>query len=816
MTCAACVSRLERVLARVPGVASASVNLATASAMVNGGPDLQRQALVTAVEKAGFGVAAPARLTLSVQGMTCAACVGRAERILGKQPGVTRATVNLATARAEVEGNALDGDGLAAALTRAGFPSQVVVDKQALRQAQAGQREDAQQALRHDLLLATVLTLPVFVLEMGGHVVPAFHHWLYAAIGQQPLWWLQALLTALVLALPGRRFFVHGLPALLRGAPEMNSLVAVGSLAAFAYSLLATAAPALLPAGAAQVYFESAAVIVTLVLLGRWLEARARGRASAAIARLVALQPQVARVRRTDAVIDIPLQQLAIDDVLVLGPGERIAADGTVLAGHSAVDESMLSGESLPVDKQAGDSVSAGTLNTTGTLDVRVTAVAGQTALARIITLVEQAQGSKLPIQASVDRITAVFVPIVMGIAALTFGLWWLLAGRLDQALVHAIAVLIIACPCAMGLATPVSILVASGRGAELGVLLRRGEALQRLAGIAVVAADKTGTLTEGRPVLTDFHPRPGFDPEYVAAMVASAEQPSEHPSARAIVEAARRNGLRLSTPAHFLAHPGCGVEAQVDGITVLVGCAAWLQQRGITTEAVASVARRLGAQGRSPLYAAIDGELAAILAVADTIKPSTPAALDALHALRLSVAMVSGDNATTAGAIAADLGINSVHAPVLPAQKVAVVAQLRAQHGAVLFVGDGINDAPALAAADVGMAMGSGTDVAIEAGDVVLVGGNLQGVPTAIALGKATMRNIGQNLFWAFAYNAALIPIAAGVLVPVGGPALSPMLAAGAMALSSLFVVSNALRLRRFQPPLAHQRTAAGVGETA
>ena len=804
MTCAACVSRLERVLARVPGVARASVNLATASATVEAGPAVERAVLVAAVAKAGFTVPASGSVTLAVERLNCAACVSRVERVLLRQPRVETASVNLATATVSVHGHGLDGEALAVALTMAGFPSRPVVTATIApdpRQAQATRQHDEQQQLRADVLLSTALALPVFALEMGGHLVPAFHHWLHAAIGQRPLWWLQALLTALILAVPGRRFLAHGLPALLRGAPEMNSLVAVGSLAAFGYSLVATAVPSLLPAGAAHVYYESAAVIVTLVLAGRWLEARARGRASAAIARLVALQPQVARVRRGSSSVEIPVGQLALGDVLELRPGERIAADGAVLEGHSTVDESMLTGESLPVDKQPGDAVSAGTLNTTGQLVVRVSAIAGQTALSKIITLVEQAQGGKLPIQATLDRVTGVFVPVVMAVAVLTGVAWWLGTGQLDQALVHAIAVLIIACPCAMGLATPVSILVASGRGAELGVLLRRGEALQRLAGVRVVAADKTGTLTIGQPVLTDFHPRPGFDPEYVAALVASAESVSEHPSARAIVAAARGQGLRLSPPARFTAHPGCGVAATVDGAKVHVGSAPWLETLGIDTAPVAAIAQRLAEQGRSPLYVGVDGQLAAILAVADSVKPATADALAALHGLGVPVAMVSGDNAATAAAIASDLHITQVHAPVLPAQKVDVVAQLRQAHGPVLFVGDGINDAPALAAADVGIAMGTGTDVAIESGDVVLVGGNPLGVPTAIALGRATMRNIGQNLFWAFAYNAALIPVAAGVLVPFGGPALSPMLAAGAMALSSLFVVSNALRLRHYQP---------------
>ena len=802
MTCASCVARLERVLGKVAGVRQATVNLATATASIQAETEVDTASLVAAVEKAGFQVPA-GTLELAVDGMTCASCVGRVERVLRKQPGVASATVNLATGRASVQGHGLDAAALAQALGRASFPSRPLHDAGLERSQREDNQQAEQQQLRRELILAAALALPVFVLEMGGHLFPPLHHWLHAAIGQQPLWWLQALLTTAVLAGPGRRFYLHGIPALLRGGPDMNSLVAVGTLAAWGYSLVALLAPGVLPAGSVHVYFESAAVIVALVLAGRWLEARARGQTSAAIARLVQLQPDQARVRRADGSEQhLPLEQLQTGDVLLLRPGERIAADGQVIEGASAVDESMLSGEPLPVDKRPGDAVSAGTVNTTGALAVQVTAVAGDTTLARIITLVEQAQGGKLPIQAKVDQVTRWFVPVVMLLAVLAFVAWWLLAGRLDLGLVNAIAVLIIACPCAMGLATPTSILVATGRGAELGILLRRGEALQRLAEVAVVAADKTGTLTEGKPVLTDFHPRPGFDPDYVAALVAAAESTSEHPSARAIVAAVKAQGLRLPLASDFAAHPGQGISARVDGSLVQVGSADYLASIAVDTTAVAAIATRLGEQGRSPLYAAIDGELAAILAVADTIKPSTPAALAALHAQGLPVAMVSGDNRITARAIADELGIDAVHAQVLPAQKVDVVTTLQASHGAVAFVGDGINDAPALAAADVGIAVGTGTDIAIEAGDVVLVNGNLQGVASAIALGRATMRNIHQNLFWAFAYNAALIPVAAGILVPLGGPALSPMLAAGAMALSSVFVVSNALRLRRFQPP--------------
>lgn len=802
MTCASCVARLERVLGKVAGVQQASVNLATGQASLQTDGSTAIASLVQAVEKAGFQVPA-SQVELAVDGMTCASCVGRVERVLGKQPGVASASVNLATGRATISGHGLNADALANALGRVGFPSRPLSDGEAERERRQQLQQHELHTLRRDLISAAALTLPVFVLEMGGHLFPPLHHWLHATIGQQALWWLQALLTTAVLAGPGRRFYHHGIPALLRGGPDMNSLVAMGTLAAWGYSLVALLAPVALPAGSVHVYFESAAVIVTLVLAGRWLEARARGQSSAAIARLVKLQPEQARVRRADgSEHTVAVAALQAADILLLRPGERIAADGVVVEGHSAVDESMLSGEPLPVDKRPGDAVSAGTINTTGALAVQVQAVAGDTTLARIITLVEQAQGGKLPIQAKVDQVTRWFVPAVMLLALLAFAGWWLIGSRLDLAVVNAIAVLIIACPCAMGLATPVSILVATGRGAELGILLRRGQALQQLAGIRVVAADKTGTLTEGKAVLTDFHPRPGFDPEYVAAAVAAAESPSEHPSAQAIVAAARAQGLRLPPASEFSALPGRGISALVDGSQVLVGSAEHLADAGIDTQPLAAVARHLAEQGRSPLYAAIDGELAAILAVADSIKPSTPGALAALHGLGLPVAMVSGDNRITAEAIAGELGIDEVHAQVLPAQKVDVVKALQARHGPVAFVGDGINDAPALATAEVGIAVGTGTDIAIEAGDVVLVGGNLQGVASAIALGRATLRNIHQNLFWAFAYNAALIPVAAGILVPFGGPALSPVLAAAAMALSSVFVVSNALRLRRFQPP--------------
>ncbi|MFA7443765.1 MAG: copper-translocating P-type ATPase, partial [Lysobacteraceae bacterium] len=575
--------------------------------------------------------------------------------------------------------------------------------------------------------------------------------------------------------------------------------------AAYAFSVVATFAPGLLPPGTVHVYYEAAAVIVVLILFGRYLEARAKGRTSQAIQRLVGLRAKHARVRRPGGVVDIPIDAVRVGDEVEVRPGERVPVDGEVFEGRSYVDESMITGEPAAVEKTPGSQVVGGTVNQQGAFTLRARAVGGQTVLAQIIRLVEQAQGSKLPIQAVVDKVTLWFVPAVMGAALLTF-LVWLVFGpqpALTYALVNAVAVLIIACPCAMGLATPTSIMVGTGRGAEMGVLFRKGEALQLLKDARVVAVDKTGTLTEGRPALTDLELADGFARGMTLAQVAAVEARSEHPIARAIVEAAEREGLAITAAQGFESVTGMGVRAEVGGARVEVGADRFMRALGLDVAIFADTAARLGGEGKSPLYAAVDGRLAAIIAVADPIKADTPLAIAALHELGLKVAMITGDNARTAQAIAARLGIDEVVAEVLPAGKVEAVRRLKAEHGRLAFVGDGINDAPALAEADVGLAIGSGTDIAMEAADVVLMSGSLQGVPNAIVLSKATLGNIRQNLFWAFAYNTALIPVAAGVLYPAFGILLSPILAAAAMALSSVFVLGNALRLRRFRPPL-------------
>lgn len=805
MTCASCVGRVERALKKLPGVAEVQVNLATESAQLHfaGAPDVP--AAIAVIEKAGYSVP-QTHIELQVQGMTCASCVGRVERVLKKQPGVQEVSVNLATERASVR--LLAGtpvQALVAAIAKAGYSASPVAQDGQAADAQAERQAAERAQLQRSLLWALVLALPVFVLEMGGHLWPALHGWIDAHIGMRNSWLLQCALTAAVLMGPGRRFYLLGVPALLRGAPDMNSLVALGTAAAFAYSAVATFAPGLLPAGTVHVYFEAAAVIVALILLGRFMEARAKGQTSEAIRRLVQLQASTARVQRQDGQWqEVDIAQVLTGDVLQVRPGERIPVDGVVLQGASFVDESMISGEPVPVAKQPGSELVGGTVNQNGALVLRATKVGADTLLAQIIRMVEQAQGAKLPIQALVDQVTMWFVPAVMGVAALTFLVWWLWGPQptLNFALVNAVAVLIIACPCAMGLATPTSIMVGTGRAAQLGVLLRKGEALQQLQNTRVVAVDKTGTLTQGRPALTDLELAPGQCRAPVLAAIAAVEAQSEHPIARAIVQAAQQEGLALPEVQQFEALTGMGVRAQVGSQRIEIGADRFMQQLGLDVAPFASAAERLGQEGKTPLYAAIDGQLAAMLAVADPIKPGTPAAIAALHQLGLKVAMVTGDNRHTAQAVARQLGIDEVVAEVLPGGKVQAVQRLQESHGTLAYVGDGINDAPALAQADVGVAIGTGTDIAIEAADVVLMSGDLAGVPKAMALSQATMGNIRQNLFWAFAYNVALIPLAAGVLYPVNGTLLSPVLAAGAMALSSVFVVSNALRLRRFEPP--------------
>ncbi len=733
-------------------------------------------------------------LSIDIEGMTCASCVARVEKSLLKVPGVTSASVNLATERATVHGG--DSEALIKAVEKAGYKGSETPHTHHHDHSGHQHHDEDAAVLRRDVLIAGVLTLPLFVLEMGGHLYMPFHMWIMSVVSMDVLWTAYFIAASIVLFVPGWRFFKIGIPALLRGAPEMNSLVALGAGAAYLYSVTATFAPQLLPEGTRYIYYEAAAVIVTLILVGRWLEALAKGRTGEAIQRLVREQAKTARVQRDGKAVELPIEQVVAGDIILVRPGEKIAVDGEITEGASHIDESMISGEPLPVSKSVGAPVIGGTLNTSGSFSFRATKVGGDTMLAQIIRMVEEAQGGKLPIQGVVDRITAWFVPAVIALAIATFAVWaiWGPEPASTFGLVNAVAVLIIACPCAMGLAVPTSIMVGTGRAAELGVLFRKSEALQQLRDAKVVAFDKTGTLTEGKPALTDLVLADGFDHDAVLALVAAVEAKSEHPIASAIVTAAEQAGLTLGPVTDFQSHAGNGVSASVDGHLVSVGSQRHLGQFDFS--GFAADIDRLANEGKTPVFAAIDGKLAAAIVVADTVKPTSKAVIDALHAMGLKTAMISGDNQRTAEAIARRLGIDEVRAEVLPADKVATLKALR-QLGPVAYVGDGINDAPALAEADIGIAVGTGTDAAIESADVVLLGGDLKGVLNALKVSRATMKNIWENLFWAFGYNVLLIPVAAGILFPAFGILLNPMIGAGAMALSSVFVVGNAQRLR-------------------
>ncbi|WP_407496181.1 heavy metal translocating P-type ATPase [Pseudooceanicola sp. MF1-13] len=787
LSCAGCVRRAETALNGAGGVTGALVNLATRKAEVHHDGTLTAAQAAEALAKAGYP-AAKDDITLDIDGATCASCSRRIETALNNVPGVIEGTFNLANHRARVRyyAGAVKPRDLTDAVRAAGYDAAIAEEGQEDTSLARQQAEIA--GLKRDTLIAGALTLPVVILAMGGHLIPAFHMWMMQTLGMTTVNVIQFALTTIVLAWPGRRFFRAGLPALRHLAPEMNALVVVGTSAAWLYSTVATFGPGLLPAGAADVYFEAAAVIVTLILAGRWMEARARGQAGAAIRALAGLQVREARLRDGDSDRMVPVSELSEGDEIIIRPGERLPVDGEVIEGRSEVDESMVTGEPIPASRGEGDAVVGGTVNGTGVLVVRATATGEGTVLSQILRAVEDAQGAKLPVQSLVDRIAGVFVPVVIGIALAVFIGWWAFGGSLPMAVTAAVAVLVVACPCAMGLAVPVSIMVGTGRGSELGVLFRRGDALQMLSGVKVVAFDKTGTLTKGRPVLT------GVEGEDLA-QIAGIEAQSEHAIARAIVTGAQDRGLTLPKPQSVQADAGLGLSGEVGGQTYRIGNRDYVT--GVLPDALAQAEAEWTSQGRTVVYAERDGAVIAVLAVSDEVKPEAKTVIDALHNAGRKVVMITGDSQAAATAVAQTLGIDEVRAGVKPTEKAGIVEAL-AQQGRVAFAGDGINDAPALAAADVGIAMGSGTDVAMDSADVVLMSGDLSGVMSAIRLSEKTMANIKQNLFWAFAYNVALIPVAAGLLALAGGPLLSPMLASAAMAASSILVVGNALRLKR------------------
>jgi P-type Cu+ transporter len=802
MTCAACVVRNEKALRKVEGVSEANVNFATEKASVTFDPDvISAEDLVHTVEAAGYGVAT-ARETLPIMGMTCASCVARVERALRKPPGVLSADVNLATEKATVTylpGQATHAD-LVAAIEAAGYE---VVEQPAPDEAEAAVdvAEAARQAAYRRLKLKVVVGFVLSGVIFAGTMQPEWFAFLPSWLPNGYLLWG---LASIVQFWVGWQFYTTALSALRHGTTTMNTLVAMGSSAAYIYSVLGVLFPSFFEHQglAMPMYFDSAAFIITLILFGRLLEARAKGQTGAAIKSLIGLQPRTARVLRGGVESDVPIADVLVGDAVLVRPGEKVPVDGIVTSGSSPVDESMLTGEPLPVTKRAGDEVIGATMNTTGSFTFRATKVGADTALAQIIRLVEQAQGSKAPIARLADVIAAYFVPAVIGIATVTFVVW-LVAGpspSLNYALLNFVAVLVIACPCALGLATPTAIMVGTGKGAENGVLIRDGAALETAHKLDTVVLDKTGTITEGKPRVTDvvlFVGAAGLGEDGLLRLVAAAERGSEHPLATAVLAAADARGLTLPEATGFEAMAGHGIRAVVDGRTIVAGNE---RLAGGASPADAAALDALSAQGKTVITVQIDGAAAGAIAVADTLKPGSQAAVLRLRELGLQVVMLTGDHRRTAEAIAASVGIDRVVAEVLPEQKEAQIAALQTEGRRVAMVGDGINDAPALARADIGIAIGTGTDVAMEASDVTLMSGDLGGVTTGIRLSRATIRIVKQNLFWAFAYNVALIPLAAGVFYPAFGVLLNPIYAAAAMGLSSVTVVSNSLRLRRFR----------------
>jgi len=811
MTCANCVASVERNSKKVEGVTDAVVNFASEKVTVSYDPSLKDAKAVTAdviarIQKAGYDVPT-ATLELPLLGMTCANCANTIERRLNKVEGVLEATVNYANERATVRyaAGAVTRADLVAAVRQAGYDVVETAEADDSQDAEAAAREAEVRHQTRRFVTGLIFSLPLFLLSMARdfNLLGMWAHEVWVN-------WLFLALATPVQFYVGWDYYIGGYKSLRNGSANMDVLVAMGSSVAYFYSLAVLIAQTL---GSnrlgGHVYFETSAVIITLIVLGKLLEARAKGRTSEAIKKLIGLQPKTASVERGGVEREIPMAEVVVGDVVVVRPGEKIPVDGVVLDGRSTVDESMITGESLPVVKKAGDQVIGATINKQGLLKFEATKVGKETALAQIIRLVEQAQGSRAPIQRIVDQVSAYFVPAVIGLALLVFAIWLLSGAGFVPALIRLTAVLVIACPCAMGLATPTSIMVGIGKGAEMGILFKNSAALEEAHRLTAVVLDKTGTITQGEPAVTDVvisdAARLNTDyatTDYLLKLAASAERGSEHPLGEAIVRSARAKGLTLATPATFEAIAGQGITADVEGHHLLLGNLRLMEQENVALNGLQSKAQKLQNEAKTAMWLAVDGQASALIAVADTIKDGSKEAVQAMRALGLTVVMMTGDNQATAEAIAKEVGIERVFAEVLPGDKAGYVAQLQAEGYKVAMVGDGINDAPALAQADVGLAIGTGTDVAMETADVTLMRGDLRSVPQAIRLSKATMRNIKQNLAWAFGYNIALIPIAAGILAPFAWAPdflrqLHPILAAGAMAFSSISVVSNALRLR-------------------
>lgn len=809
MTCAACSRAVERAAGKQAGVSQAAVNLATERlTLTYDEAQLAPDALIKAIEKAGYGaepIQTAKTITVPIGGMTCAACVRVIENKVGKLEGVSSVSVNLATEKATIvyEAEQVRLSQIKQKIRDLGY-TPLEAETAAKADEDALKKEAEIKAMWRRFQLSTLFTVPLVYIAMGPMIpwlswpVPG---WM-SPMNYPLVYGLICLALTVPVLLIGRRFYVTGFKALIHRAPNMDSLIAIGTSAAMAYSLYSLWQISQFDFKAVNhLYFETAAVILTLIQLGKTLETVSRGRTSEAIKRLMGLAPKTAMVMQGDVQVETPVEELETGDIILARPGERIAVDGEVVEGHTSIDESMLTGESIPVEKSVGDAVVGASLNKTGAILYRATRVGADTTLSQIIRLVEDAQGSKAPIARMADIISGYFVPVVFVIALLAAGGWLLAGETVTFAVTAFVAILVIACPCALGLATPTAIMVGTGKGAELGILVKSGEALETAHRINTVVFDKTGTLTEGRPDVTDVIPFGDFDADTVLSFAASAEYGSEHPLAEAILRHSADKGLPRLAAEGFQAVPGHGITVRVDGHQVLLGNKKLMDLNAVEVGSHTGTFDTLAEEGKTPMFLAVDGSAAGIVAAADVLKPSSREAVRRLHAMGIQVAMITGDHRKTAQAIAQSAGIDRVLAEVLPGDKAEEVKQLQAQGAVVAMVGDGINDAPALAQADVGIAIGSGTDVAMESADVVLMRSDLPDVVTAIQLSRATIRNIRQNLFWAFFYNIIGIPLAAGVLHIFGGPLLSPVFAAAAMSMSSVSVVSNALRLKGFRP---------------
>lgn len=809
MTCASCSNAVDRAIKKLDGVVEQNVNLVTELMTVTFDENKLTEAdIIKTVEKAGYEaseVSDSKEVTIPISGMTCASCSKAVERALGKLDGIESASVNLATEKASVLYNPekVRLSEIKQAINKAGYQALEIKNKNTVDEDKL-RKEKEIRTLWTKFIVSAIFSIPLLYIAMG----PMLSWWNVPIPGwlepmQYPLTYaLVEILLVIPVIIAGYRFYTVGYKALWRRSPNMDSLIAIGTTAAVLYSFYSTYK---IYTGhfmyVEDLYFETAGVIITLILLGKSLEAVSKGRTSEAIKKLMGLAPKTATVIQGDREIEIPIEEVEVGDIILVKPGEKIPVDGEVVEGLTAIDESMLTGESMPVEKKAGDKVFCASINKNGSIKFKATKIGGDTALAQIIKLVEDAQGSKAPIAQMADIVSGYFVPVVFVIALIS-AIVWLMAGQ-DAvfALKVFISVLVIACPCALGLATPTAIMVGTGKGAEYGVLIKGGEALESTHKINTIVFDKTGTITEGRPEVTDIITTDLIDEKHLLQLAASAEKGSEHPLGEAIVRGAEKQGLEIKKLDSFNAIPGHGIEVSMEGKQMLLGNRRLMLDRAISLELLEEQSDKLASEGKTPMYIAIDNSLAGIIAVADVVKESSARAIEKLHKMGIEVAMITGDNRRTAEAIAKQVGIDKVLAEVLPQDKASEVKKLQEEGKKVAMVGDGINDAPALVQADIGIAIGSGTDVAMESADIVLMRSDLMDVTTAIQLSKSTIRNIKQNLFWAFAYNIAGIPIAAGVLFAFGGPMLNPVLAAAAMSMSSVSVLSNALRLKGFKP---------------